>query len=50
MKYLKIVIIVIVIICLLICIKFYIETKPIRDIEKHKNVLNEYMQDFMFNI
>lgn len=50
MKYLKIIIIVFVIICLLICINFYINTKPMRDLEKNQNILNEYIDNFKFDI
>lgn len=46
MKYIKYIIIIFVIILLLIYIKFYIDAKPIRDINKYKNVLEEYTNTF----
>ncbi len=46
MKYLKIIIIVIVIICLLICINFYINVKPLTNINKY---YNENNNEFFIN-
>lgn len=49
MKYFKYLIIILVILFFIICIKLRIEAEPYLQVKKHENLLNEYMQDFMFD-
>lgn len=47
MKYFKIIITILVIILLIICIKFNIDTKKLKDYKEIENILNEYIDTYI---